>query len=75
MGEEIQAIKINYIGENPEQLTDINVSKLNVQILGRGGYYYSGEAFKVDSKTPKTSKIILKIDGNKSEIISLSSNS
>lgn len=83
-GEEIQSIKISYVGENPEQLKETNVFVESSDFLGWGigeieldeqGNFNSGEAFKLDSKTPTTSKILLEIDGDKPETITLTSNS
>lgn len=83
-GEEIHTLKINYTGENPEQLIETNVFVESSDFLGWGineveldehGNFNSGEAFKLDSKTPTTSKILLKIEGDKPETITLTSNS
>lgn len=82
-GEEIQSIKVSYIGKNPEQLKEIDVAIESSDFYGWGipeieldehGNFNSGEAFKLDSKTPPTSKILLKIDGEKTETMTLTWN-
>ena len=81
-GKEYQSVKITYKGENPEQLTALKISVESPDFLGWGlgereldekGVYYSGDVIKLDTKTPSTSKIILTLDGEESENITLSS--
>jgi hypothetical protein len=81
-GKEYQSVKITYKGENPEQLTALKINVESPDFLGWGlgereldekGIYYSGDVFKFDKKTPSSSKIILTIEGEESETITLSS--
>jgi hypothetical protein len=83
-GKEHQSIRITYKGENPEQLTALNLFVESPDFLGWGlgereldkkGIYYSGDVVKLDTKTPSSSKIILTIEGEESETITLSSSS
>lgn len=83
MGEEIQSIKISYAGDDPKELKETSLFIDSPDFLGWGiegieldeqGNFNSGEAYKLDSKTPTTSKILLKIDGDRPETITLSSN-
>jgi len=83
-GKEHQSISITYKGEKPEQLTalDLFVESsdfpgwgLGERELDRNGFYYSGDVIKLDTKTPSSSKIILTLEGEESETITLSSSS
>ena len=83
-GKEHQSIRITYKGENPEQLTALNLNVESPDFLGWGlgereldknGIYYSGDVIKLDTKTPSSSKIILTLEGEESETITLSSSS
>ena len=83
-GKEIQSIRITYKGENPEQLSIPSFNVESTDFLGWGiydiqldsnGIYYSGDVFKLDTKTPSSSKIILTLEGEESETITLSSSS
>ncbi len=83
-GKEHQSIRITYKGENPEQLSIPNFNVESTDFLGWGiydiqldsnGIYYSGDVFKLDTKTPSSSKIILTLEGEESETITLSSSS
>ena len=82
-GEEKQSIKISYIGDKPKELKETSLFIDSTDFLGWGieeieldeqGDFNSGEAFKLDSKTPTTSKILLKIEGDKPETLTLTSN-
>lgn len=84
LGKEHQSIIITYKGENPEQLTALDIFVDSSDFLGWGliereldknGIYYSGDVFKLDTKTPSSSKIILTLEGEESETITLSSSS
>lgn len=77
---ESQSIRITYIGENLEHLSKTKVIVDSPDFLGWGigtielddeGSYYRGDAFEIETKTPSSSKIILTIEGNESETISL----
>ena len=81
-GKEYQSVKITYKGENPEQLTALKINVESPDFLGWGlgereldekGIYYSGDVVKLDTKTPSSSKIILTLEGEESETITLSS--
>lgn len=83
-GKEIQSIKITYKGEKPEQLSVLNilVESPDFLTLGMGeieldknGIYYGEDVFELETKTPSSSQIILTIDGEESESITLNSNS
>ena len=83
-GKEIQSIKITYKGEKPEQLSVLNllVESPDFSTWGIGeieldkkGIYYGEDVFELETKTPSSSQIILTIDGEESESITLSSNS
>ena len=83
-GKESQSIRITYKGKNPEQLTALNLFVESPDFLGWGlggreldnkGIYYSGDVIKLDTKTPSSSKIILTLEGEESETITLSSSS
>ena len=84
LGKEYQSIRITYKGENPEQLSIPSFNVESTDFLGWGiydiqlnsnGIYYSGDVFKLDTKTPSSSKIILTLEGEESETITLSSSS
>ena len=81
-GKEYQSVKITYKDVNPEQLTALKIGVESPDFLGWGlgereldekGIYYSGDVFKFDKKTPSSSEIILTIEGEESENITLSS--
>ena len=83
-GKEIQSIRITYKGKNPEQLSIPSFNVESTDFLGWGigdikldkqGIYYSGDVFELDTKTPSSSKIILNLEGEESETITLSSSS
>ena len=83
-GKEIQSIRITYKGQNPEQLSIPSFNVESTDFLGWGindikldkqGIYYSGDVFELDAKTPSSSKIILTLEGEESETITLSSSS
>ena len=83
-GKEIQSIRITYKGQNPEQLSIPSFNVESTDFLGWGindikldkqGIYYSGDVFELDTKTPSSSKIILTLEGEESETITLSSSS
>ncbi|QGG52143.1 hypothetical protein [Lysinibacillus pakistanensis] len=83
-GNERQSIRVQYKGENLDELQDNNFFVESPDFLGWGidnikldnkGNYYSGEAAEQEIKTPSSSKINLKIEGVESETITLSSNS
>ena len=83
-GKEYQSVKITYKGENPEQLTALKINVESPDFLGWGlgereldekGIYTSGDVIKLDTKTPSSSKIILTLEGDEPEVITLSSTS
>ncbi|AMQ05199.1 hypothetical protein [Sporosarcina psychrophila] len=83
-GKEIQSIRITYKGENPEQLSTPNFNVESTDFLGWGigdikldgkGIYYSGDVIELETKTPSSSKIILTLEGEEFETITLSSSS
>ncbi len=83
-GNESQSIRITYKGEKPEQLSipSFNVESSDFSGWGIGdikldkqGIYYSGDVIKLDTKTPSSSKIIITLEGEESETITLSSSS
>ncbi len=84
LGKEIQSIKITYKGETPELLSVLNLLVESSDFLtwGKGeieldkkGIYYGEDVFELETKTPSSSQIILTIDGEESESITLISNS
>lgn len=75
---------ITYKGENPEQLSipNFNVESTDFLVWGIGDIkldkkeiYYSGDVIELDTKTPSSSKIILTLEGEESETITLSASS
>lgn len=83
-GKEHQSIRITYSGENPEQLDALNFFVESPDFLGWGlvereldknGIYYNDDVNRLDTKTPSSSKIILSIESEASETITLSSSS
>ena len=83
-GKEHQSIKITYKGENPEQLSIPSFNVESTDFLGWGignvkldeeGMYYSGDVVKIENKTPTSSQIILTLEGEEPETITLSSSS
>ena len=82
-GKEIQSIKITYKGEKPEQLSVLKILVESNDFptwgiddieLDKKGIYYGEDILELKTKTPSSSQIILSIDGEESEIITLSSN-
>lgn len=83
-GKETQRIKIAYKGENLEKLGNFNFGVESSDFLGWGvhdvvfdnnGIYESGDVIKLDHKTPNTSTILVSVEGELSETITLRSSS
>ncbi|MEZ7171609.1 hypothetical protein [Sporosarcina sp. OR05] len=83
-GKETQRIKITYKGENLEKLCNFNFDVESSDFLGGGvhdvvfnnnGIYESGDVIKLDRKTPNTSTILVNVEGELSETITLRSSS
>lgn len=83
-GKETQHIKITYKGENLEKLGNFNFDVGSSDFLGwsirdvvldKNGIYDSGAVIKLDRKTPNTSMILVNVEGELSETITLRSSS
>jgi len=81
-GKESQRIRVQYKGENLEQLKENEFIIESKDFFGWGigniqvdhkGFYDSGKVIEQDAKTPLSSTIQLVIKGNESETITLSS--
>ncbi|MDW0111562.1 hypothetical protein QT711_00095 [Sporosarcina saromensis] len=83
-GKETQRIIITYKGENLEKLGNFNFDVESSDFLGWGvhdvvfdnnGIYESGDVIKLARKTPNTSTILVNVEGELSETITLRSSS
>ncbi|MUK89297.1 hypothetical protein GMD78_13035 [Ornithinibacillus sp. L9] len=79
-GKENQSIKVTYVGDKLNEFSDFDIFVESPDFLGWGledleldenGDYFSERVFMLDEKTPSTTDITLRIEGEVPETIKL----